>query len=252
MDNNQEKLRAYILKLAIKMIENNQVDDKISELQTIYVDDFRHYYSKIFGTITLIKNDDTYDLQTLAENVGIIFNGITAKYDNKDIDTTFFLQSKKLYDHINLDIARINYTETLVRNITEQNRITNEELKKINDKAEKMQRDYVTILGIFAAVIIAFVSGLTFSTSVLENIDKVNIFHLTFVMILTAFFLLNLLNLLLDFLRKINKIPPDGEKSIITRINGILLVALAVDLFVWRFGTFVWNRFLEKLFCLLK
>ena len=123
--------------------------------------------SMIFGIITVIKNDDKYDLQTLTDNISDIFDGIKSKYESNggDIDEQFFLKAKKLYDHINLDVSRIKYTETLVHKLTEQNQITNEELKKINDKAEKMQRDYVTILGIFAAIIIAFVSGMTFSTS---------------------------------------------------------------------------------------
>lgn len=234
MDDNQEKLKKYILDLALNS-PDVEVDEKIKELRSIYVDDFRHYYSEIFGIITVINNDDKYDLQTLTENISDIFGGIKSRYESNvdGIDEKFFLKAKKLYDHINLDVSRIKYTETLVHKLTEQNQITNEELKKINDKAEKMQREYVTILGIFAAIIIAFVSGMTFSTSVLNNIDKVNIFALTFVFILIAMFLFNLLNLLLDFLIRINKIEPNERGSLIGTLNFLLVVALIVDIIAW-------------------
>ena len=234
MADNQKKLKEYILELSLNSLEL-KLDEKISELQFIYVDDFRHYYSEIFGTITIIKNDDKRDLQTLIENIGKIFQEVKLRHDNssEDISEDFFLKIKKLYDHINLDVARIKYTETLVNKITEQNQITNAELKKINDKAEKMQRDYVTILGIFAAVIIAFVSGMTFSTSVLNNIDKVSIYRLLFIIILIALFIFNLLNLLFDFLIKINKISSDNNGSLIGTINNTLGFALLVDMLLW-------------------
>ena len=235
MVDNQEELRAFILELSISSLELNKdiVNEKIEKLKSIYVDDFRHFYSKIFSTITLIKNDEKYDLQMLIENIGIIFDGIQFKHDKKEIDDAFFKKAKKLYDHINLDVARIKYTETLVNKITEQNNLTNKELRKINEKAENMQRDYVTILGIFAAVIIAFVSGMTFSTSVLNNIDKVSIYRLSFVAILIAFLLFNLLNLLLDFLLKINKVTMNNSGSLIKSINKVLLAALAADMILW-------------------
>ena len=234
MDDNQTKLKEYILELSLNSLEI-KVNEKISELQLIYVDDFRHYYSEIFGTITIIKNDDKYDLQTLTENISKIFQEVKIKHDEsaENINEEFFLKVKKLYDHINLDVSRIKYTETLVNKITEQNRTTNEELRKINDKAEKMQRDYVTILGIFAAVIIAFVSGMTFSTSVLNNIDKVSIYRLVFIITLIALFIFNLLNLLFDFLIKINKISSDNNGSLIGTINTILSIALVADIFLW-------------------
>lgn len=234
MDDNQTKLKEYILELSLNSLEI-KVNEKISELQLIYVDDFRHYYSEIFGTITIIKNDDKYDLQTLTENINKIFQEVKIKHDEsaENINEEFFLKVKKLYDHINLDVSRIKYTETLVNKITEQNRTTNEELRKINDKAEKMQRDYVTILGIFAAVIIAFVSGMTFSTSVLNNIDKVSIYRLVFIITLIALFIFNLLNLLFDFLIKINKISSDNNGSLIGTINTILSIALVADIFLW-------------------
>lgn len=137
------------------------------------------------------------------------------------------MKAKKLYDHINLDVARFNYISTVATNLEHKIKRNNENLQK------ELQKDYVTILGIFAAVIVAFVSGMTFSTSVLNNIDKVSVFHLTFVIILMALVLFNLLNLLFDFLRKINKISSGDGYSVIFWINIALLVAIIVNIVAW-------------------
>lgn len=53
--------------------------------------------------------------------------------------------------------------------------------KKIKDKLSKAQTDYIAILGIFASVVLAFVGGMTFSTSVLNNIKDVSIYRLLIV-----------------------------------------------------------------------
>ncbi len=54
MDDNQEKLKKYILDLALNS-PKIEIEEKIEDLRAIYVDDFRHYYSGIFG----ISNNPT-------------------------------------------------------------------------------------------------------------------------------------------------------------------------------------------------
>lgn len=66
----------------------------------------------------------------------------------------------------------------------------------------KQQTQYITILGIFASIVLTFVGGLAFSTSVLSNIDKANACRLVFVMAFIALFFGNILYLL--FLSKIS------------------------------------------------
>ena len=43
----------------------------------------------------------------------------------------------------------------------------------------KQQREYISILGIFAAVVLAFTGGIAFSTSVLKNINTVSVYRIT-------------------------------------------------------------------------
>jgi len=103
-----------------------------------------------------------------------------------------------------------------------------------------MQKEYITILGIFSSIVIAFVAGLVFSSSVLNNMDKVSIYRLTFVMLGIAWMLFNLVNLLLDFLKRINRftlnIPAQGKDlPLIAAINIVILFLMVIDIAMWAF-----------------
>ncbi len=50
---------------------------------------------------------------------------------------------------------------------------------KVQERQEDMQKEYITILGIFAAIVLAFTGGIVFSSSVLENIDKPSIYRIS-------------------------------------------------------------------------
>lgn len=111
-------------------------------------DTFRHYYSDIFGWISQIDNDfteDAGDLEILSQNIGIIKKeyekcALSRKRNvRKSID--------KLYDHINLDIARINYIKTMqsnseneMDNITEQLFALNQQMSAEVDRAEDVSQ----------------------------------------------------------------------------------------------------------------
>ena len=107
-----------------------------------------------------------------------------------------------------------------------------------------MQKDYITILGIFSSIVITFVAGMVFSSSILNNINKVSIYRLTFVIILIAMMLFNLLNLLLDFIAKVNMKPlavsskindkkKEPQLSTIAGINLFLFFVMIVDFVLW-------------------
>lgn len=253
MDKSQEKLR----NLLIIMSETNrefskqEIQHLISQLRTIYQNKFRHLYSDIFHLLTLIYSSNSeYKLRALSKNIEKVYKEVIT---NKDYDEEFRASIQKLYDHVNLDINRLKYTEKIASSISEkvnnQNTKTSQELNIIATKAEKMQKEYITILGIFSSIVITFVAGISFSTSVLSNIDKVSIYRLSFVMVLLAIFLFNFLYLLLDFINKINYNPISNttnnssttNNSTISTINGLLLIMLIIIIFSWYFGVRPWS-----------
>ncbi|MCI5534675.1 MAG: hypothetical protein MR440_07925 [Firmicutes bacterium] len=230
-------------------------------------ENFRHFYSDIFATISLIDADNSLgDINVLAENMEIVKNGYTAKnYDCKNNLIDIKKEITKLYDHANLDISRINYMKRITEeteseisrnkfllamleddieksNKERENAV--EKLKHDSDKIKedikngqnKMQGEYITILGIFASIVLAFTGGLAFSTSVLENINAVNPYRLAFVVEWLAFIFINIIYVLVWFIQKIH----DGGKPEYPRfmkiLNLILIVAIIITAICWWTG----------------
>lgn len=135
----------------------------------------------------------------------------------------------KIYDHVQLNIYQIENA----RNIINDNVV--EVKNRLHDEIKGIEREYITILGIFAAIVLAFVGSITFTTSVLQNIDKVSIFRLIMIVDLIAIVLVNTIHLLISFILKINNKNRDDKISFIIILNVILLGILALIILSWFF-----------------
>lgn len=208
-------------------------------LESIYYncnkENFRHFYSDIFSTLTLIDGDSSIgSLDILAQNIKTIKDGyIPRNEDEKGKIIDISKEIVKLYDHTNLDIARINYTKTMTNDTLSElsknkflttsleEKVIKSEKKLIElsnniiDKAQNlsneiqenqknMQKEYITILGIFASIVLAFTGGMAFSSSVLENIDKSSVFRISLITLIIGIVFFNLIWILIDFIRDIN------------------------------------------------
>lgn len=219
--------------------DNRKRSDYYRKLESIYYDadtnNFRHYYSDIFAALTFIDSSTSNgNLDILAQNM----QGIKDGYRSKNVDANgnpinIEKEINKLYDHTNLDIARINYTkrftnetqsklaqnEVLLNNLQSQQQQSDAERENAfnairieaaqsqqesKDNQAKMQSEYITILGIFASIVLAFTGGMTFSTSVLENISSSSIYRIIVISLILGLILFNVIWLLIDFLRDIN------------------------------------------------
>lgn len=74
---------------------------------------FRHFYSDIFAVLTQIKQDSLLgDINVLGKNLDYLRKNYQSKNkdkNNEPIDVSKNI--KKLCDHVNLDISRIQYAE---------------------------------------------------------------------------------------------------------------------------------------------
>lgn len=243
----QEKRGALIellYELAVDQDALKNADDCIrcyKKLEDIYYkaddDNFRHFYSDIYSCLTMIDGDSKKgNINILAQNMEVIKDGYRANVNHDDNGKTIDISKEimKLYDHVNLDIGRLNYTRRItedtnaelakVTQLIEQLQKQEEEAKKkvesVSDEFEKkantlsneiqsgqkrMQNEYITILGIFAAIVLAFTGGMTFSSSVLENIHKSSIYRIVFITLIIGCILFNLVWLLIDFIRNMNE-----------------------------------------------
>ena len=137
----------------------------------------------------------------------------------------------KFYDHFQLNLTQIECA-----NIITKNGIANamkDEIEDSHKEIKGIQKEYITILGIFAAIMLAFVGAFTFSTSVLNNLGNVPVFELVTVAIIIGLVFVILIALLLDFLREINDkeiTDENGKKrwSKKTKLGIGILVALSI------------------------
>ena len=98
-----------------------------------------------------------------------------------------------------------------------------------------MQKDYVAILGIFAAVLMVFFSGIGFSASVFANIDRASIYRVGLGIILLGTVLFNIICFLLNFISEmVNK--DSISKCLIVVGNIVFVVLLGVIYLSWKYS----------------
>ena len=114
--------------------------------------------------------------------------------DNNEVSEDCKKMIVKIYDHFQLALHQIENVNNIFANSIEE---AKENLQK---QIKGVEKEYITILGIFAAIVLAFVGGITFSTSVLQNISATSIFRLLLVVDFLAFVLINTIYILLKFI----------------------------------------------------
>ena len=256
--------RAQLSNLLSKLaLSENLLSDKTErikiykELESIYQqsdDDngFRHYYSDIFAKVFEIKSDATLSngtLETLMYNLQFINDHYMSKSTDKNGKSINVSKNiHKLYDHVSLEIARMSYSDkgdvwvaqqgATLMNLSNKVEEIQEDAKNIRDSVEKSKLDYIAILGIFASVVLAFVGGMAFSTSVLENINDVSIYRLLTVALIIGMVFVTVIFLMFYFIGVLTGRILNDEQSIEPlRLSYIVFFALIVFVFVmWCLG----------------
>lgn len=135
----------------------------------------------------------------------------------------------KLYDHSQLAVNQVEN----VNNVVEDRFCDFQEKIKQEFKGElkEIEREYITILGIFSSIAFAFVTSITISSSIFQNMASVSIYKIVFIadMVLGAF--LCSIHMLIRFIailndKKINMID-------IWKIIAIILLIAGIDFIVW-------------------
>lgn len=189
---------------------------------------YRHLYSDIFSTlIALHNNPQNGDIQTLVQNLRYIRENYRPERLYQDKTLIDISESvRKLYDHVNLEIARLDYYDVHrdMSELSEQVSLVDSEIKGALEKQRKFgrkakqfekkladtQKEYISILGIFSAVVLAFVGGSIFSSSVLESMSSTNIYRVIFVVDFLAFVVVSLVYLLVMFILRVNEMPGEN------------------------------------------
>lgn len=217
---------------------------------------YRHFYSDIFTVLTQIQQDSNQgDINILGQNLSVIRAGYNPQNRDENgnlIDIGDSIQ--KLYDHVSLDIARILYSDAGDRKTSGEEAIIDvqSQIKQIQteiDKAKtaqknvenelgKQQKEYIAILGIFAAVVLAFTGGIAFSTSVLNNINAVSPYRIIVVSLIIGLVLINVLFALFYYVdRLVNGLQGDrGKIKPLVISNMVLCILLFLTIYAWSCG----------------
>lgn len=258
-DKNTEKLKNFLLELSLLnnglFGENKEeVKEKAKEIEGIYSGDFRHSYSDIFSTITEIYNKENCNEAILLSNLKVLKKYIDKEKAETEISKKFL----KLYDHVNLDVSRLVYTNKIVSRIDRDKKDLWDEVNRrcteLEENLEKAQnkhahfeeelrnahKSYVPILGIFASIVLTFVAGISFSSSVLQNINAVSVYRLTAVCILIAATLINIIYMLLSFINI--QILSGSKRFLNIKIVNITIAGGSFALFIfWIFNKYYWR-----------
>jgi len=133
-DEKNRKLENF-LERASSINEKFEKNSELKKLEEIYEGNFRHKYSIIFKKLVeLDKQLENFSIEMLSENIFTIF-----LESQKTNDCKIKKSVEKLYDHVNLDVARIGYMKAIDKK-TEDNR-KNQEKDKIH-----MQDDIADLL----------------------------------------------------------------------------------------------------------
>lgn len=217
--------------------------------------DYRHFYSEISQYLDSLYIESYESSENLMNCLGYIDE------HKRDLEDDHVLKFLKLYDHIKLEDQRAQQKKEIFEEIEKTKEIlfrenkqvkllfeqelelANIELEKtrkrvaddINEEIKDVQKSYITILGIFASIVIAFVSGITFSTSILQYMGGVSIHRMLGVGLGIAFVLINIIYMLARFIQEINKKKNEKVKYPIYMgvINSVILLGFVLNIIYW-------------------
>ncbi|WP_347003404.1 hypothetical protein [Enterocloster clostridioformis] len=137
----------------------------------------------------------------------------------------------KIYDHFQLNLTQIESSATITQ--MQIAKTIGEEKASLHREVKEVEKEYITILGIFAAIMLAFVGSFTFSTSVLNNVTNTNAYKLAIISLVIGLVFIILITILIEFLKEINDkvhIGEDGKRKMnsVSKMAIILIFILIV------------------------
>lgn len=249
IEEKQELIHNVLSELAKEDLINPP--DYLPKFNKIYEGNYRQMYSALQNILAKIDKDPDCKVELICDNLEEIREYLHEHYE-EETNAHLFSKIFKLSDHINLEVQRLRSVDRLTEQIKNNYNSLNNNLldasKKMNDlekqvnKAEertsRLQIETVSILAIFAAIVIAFSGGASFLGSSLSSLSGdaalPNIVCLTS---LCGLVLFNIIVLLTIFIRSIlgsNKSlwgSNMGAWLIVGAVNIVLLVIFLATYF---------------------
>lgn len=224
MEKRTQELRNFINSLASNINKNEKTKELVNAFYSLYADDWRHQYSEVTKYILDLNKEYSFDelesiLDQIVENLDYL-----KSYIDKDPDKNKLIIDK-LIDHISLELIRLDYSSKVDDSNVKRHRELNRKTELIKDEIKTQRTQNITILGIFAAIVASFFTGLSIAVNSFSAISSVSAVKLTFLVLLIWFLFMHILNYMYRFICKINNI---DSFNIHWSIN---LIAIALILF---------------------
>lgn len=203
-----------VLELLNELVEDIEIGDerikKISnELEEIYSDkNFRHSYAELSNSMGHLKPDQR-DLLCLY--VDDMLGKLGERLGETNETTVRF---GKLCDHVNLECLRISRIEHVEfvgeqsqKNLTEAGsdlERTRSMVEGLKGDVENFHSQSITILGIFAGLVITFASITQLITSGLTNLSSIDTYKIVLFLSVSFLFLFNIVFFLMYSIAKIS------------------------------------------------
>lgn len=204
-----------------------QLDEVCDIVKRYYANNKRHKYSEVSAYLM-----ETDDIEYLLENLRRIQNRLSERTEDEAIAIKVF----KLIDHISLELNRSKYNSKSFRDmqVNMMNMALSEASRAINSAVDEMRQEqsekmtiemtefqkgteelkskvddsytqFVSILGIFSAIVLVFFGGMNAFGSVFANMQNIGRFKLVFVTSLVGVIVFNLVFMFLYVLAKLLK-----------------------------------------------
>ena len=248
--------------------EYSSVSGKIKELNAIEMDG-----EKVYALEFLLENmNSVYDyackeqkrylknLFKLKDHIGLEAGRISLvdqlKWQIATGNESIEVQLKRM-DDLSKDIGKqIDDSTELIGDLREAEKVNEENIEKSKDnldelltlsenmkeKVESIHRDSITILGIFASIVLTFSGGMIFSTSVLENIGNASAYRIIIIALIIGFVLVNSIIALIMYIGKIVRVKREKkgigevikENAFWISINAIIVTLIILTYIGWN------------------
>ncbi len=228
IDNDEENMRA-------------KADAYFMTFKEIYARIGRHRYSEVSKYIDSLLQDT---VDALRDGVKAIISCAEANgYDNDADDPTnneCYKKIDKLCDHIELEAARyssIKKMQLMAESHSKQEedmlallKETEETVTETHEQAKNLSQQLISILGIFAGIIVTFSFATTIVGETIANLAKSDVVYLGFIISVLGTIFMNVIAFLLSFVTKLSGHTFSKEFPWLVYIVGNL-VAIGLSLF---------------------
>ena len=219
-------------------------DEYFLKLKKFYYRVERHRYSDISKHLTQ-KTPDALD--RLRDGMNQILDDARSNYYDHDVEEPQNLECYKrvvkLADHIELESFRLSsvyqikaIADRAESTYQQSNDLLNKSQKSIEDtedRAKKLSQQLISILGIFAGIVVTFSFATSTIGEALSNLTQANVCQLGFIICLLGVIFANVVAMLMSFITKLSwsKMRSAIPWVLYSVINGVLITLTMVFYF---------------------